>query len=165
MTRLQILQFLTSVAFGVIAMKHMWERLSVSFECWMFHTNPSTWRNSQASFPGGSIWKQMCWPNHNVGGILNSISMYFCMEGMTNDRMLCEHHDYINGFEVNLAFNVTLLWQFVGVLFTPAWGPRDEKDNRKEGEKKRTYQYHQYHQYHPFAVQARAGSSSPIKRE
>lgn len=70
-TRLQILQFLTSVAFGVIAMKHMWE----------------------APFGSKCAGQTTMW--------------------------------------VNLAFNVTLLWQFVGVLFTPA----------------------------------RAGSSSPIKRE
>eukprot|EP00434_Breviolum_minutum_P026039 symbB.v1.2.023017.t1/scaffold2016.1/size116345/2 len=70
-TRLQILQFLTSVAFGVIAMKHMWE----------------------APFGNKCAGQTTMW--------------------------------------VNLAFNVTLLWQFVGVLFTPA----------------------------------RAGSSSPIKRE
>ncbi|CAK9074032.1 unnamed protein product [Durusdinium trenchii] len=58
-TRLQILQFLTSVAFGVGAMKHMWE----------------------APFGNKCAGQTTMW--------------------------------------VNLAFNITLLWQFVGVLFSP----------------------------------------------
>ncbi len=58
--------------------------------------------------------------------------------------------------EVNLAFNLTLLWQFVGVLFTPAWGPRDAKGQSLPITVS----------YHPLArSQARTGTSSPIKRE
>lgn len=59
-TRLQILQFLTSFAFGVVAMKQMWE----------------------APFGNKCAGQTTMW--------------------------------------VNLAFNGTLLWQFIGVLFTQA---------------------------------------------
>ena len=86
------------------------------------------WRCCHEAPMGGSIWEPMRWPDHDVGRCLMSsceilhtsfLSSISCYDILRSYSLI---YDLISFFraQVNLAFNITLLWQFVGVLFTPA---------------------------------------------
>lgn len=92
MTRLQILQFLTSVAFGVIAMKHMWERLN---ECSEFPCHLSVGCYT-ATLPPGEIpkppFQEAPFGSKCAGQTtmwVEVLTVLLCI----SDSMLYEHHD------------------------------------------------------------------------